>query len=94
MTSATATRRSAIHSVTSAADGRPRGEPTARCRAAATPQPRAMLEMAFTGSACPPQTAASTATATANHTSRCTGRLRYGSAVAATATATAICVTG
>ena len=33
----TATFRSAIHSATSAADGRPSGEPTARCRPAATP---------------------------------------------------------
>ena len=76
MMSATATFRSAIHSVTSAADGRPSGEPTAKCRAAATPQPSAMLESAFTGSAYPPETAVSTATATPNQTSRCTGRLR------------------
>jgi hypothetical protein len=50
--------------------------------------------MALTGSAVPPETAASTATVIKTHTVRCTGRLRYGSAVAATAIATAIWVTG
>jgi hypothetical protein len=74
--SATETRRSAIHSVTSAADGRPSGEPTTRCRAAATPQPSATLETAFTGSAVPPEIEASTATVIRNHAVRCTGRLR------------------
>ncbi len=68
--------RSATHSVTSVADGRPSGEPTARCRAAATPQPSIRLESALTGSAYPPETAASAATATRNDTSRWTGRLR------------------
>src|SRR5215469_15654873 len=94
VTSVTSTFRSEIHSATSAADGRPSGEPTTRCTAAATPQPTAMLDIAFTGSAAPPQTPASTASGTRNHTSRCTGRLRYGSAMAATATATASQVTG
>jgi len=74
--SATETRRSVIHSVISAADGRPSGEPTTRCRAAATPQPSATLETAFTGSAVPPQIEASTATVIRNHAVRCTGRLR------------------
>src|SRR5207244_5508979 len=62
ISSHTATFRSAIQSATSAADGRPSGEPTARCRPAATPHPNAMLETALTGSASPPQTAASAAT--------------------------------
>ena len=68
--------RSVIHSVISAADGRPSGEPTARCRPAATPHPSATLEMALTGSAFPPQTPASTARVSSSDTTRCTGRLR------------------
>jgi len=58
------------------------------------PQPMAMLETALTGSARPPTTAAIVAAAMRNDTSRCRGRLRYGTAVAATAMVTASCVTG
>lgn len=62
--------------------------------AAMTPQPIAMLETAFTGRANPPATAAIRATAMSSATVRCSGRLRYGSAIPATATVTASCVTG
>jgi len=71
-----ATFRSAIHSVTSSAEGRPSGDPTAKCRPAATPHPSARPEIALTGSADPPMTAASDAITTRNDTRRCSGRLR------------------
>ena len=48
----------------------------------------------LTGSADPMTTAATDANVTSDATSRCSGRLKYGSAVAATAIVTANCVTG
>ena len=90
----TGTPRSVIQSVISSAEGRPSGDPTARWSPAATPHPIARLEMVLTGSADPLMTAAIDASMTIDTTSRCSGRLRYGSAVAATAIVTANCVTG
>jgi hypothetical protein len=72
----TATFRPAIHSLISSGEGRPSGDPTARCRPAATPQPSARLEMVLTGSADPSMTAAIDAIATSSDTRRCSGRLR------------------
>ncbi len=82
------------HPVTSPGDGNPSGDPAARCSPAATPHPTARLETVLTGSADPVITAATDASVTSAATSRCSGRLRYGKAVAATAIATANCVTG
>ena len=90
----TGTPRPAAQPVTSPGEGRPSGDPTARCSAAATPHPIARLETVLTGSADPVTTAAIDASVTRAPTSRCSGRLRYGSAVAATAIVTANCVTG
>jgi hypothetical protein len=53
-----------------------------------------MLDKALTGSAEPPTTAATVAAAMSNKASRCNGRLRLGSVVAATAMVTASWVTG